>query len=227
MLINCDIGERGAAHSIDDALMACIDIANIACGGHAGDKRSIRHYQDLARDHGVRVSAHLSYPDRQGFGRTVIPITTDKLLCDLEMQLQMIGTTESVKLHGALYNEANRNHSLAKSLAEWFKKKEITTLLTPEGSALEHYALLQGITILNEAFLDRRYILGVSGPEIAPRHHENALITSLPDALQQYRQLSDGYIIINDQRIPLKAHTLCIHSDAPAALDIAQAIARV
>ena len=57
--------------------------------------------------------------------------------------------------------------------------------------------------------------------------YEVITITSLPDALQQYRQLSDGYIIINNQHIPLKAHTLCIHSDAPAALDIAQAIARV
>ncbi len=227
MLINCDIGERGAAHHIDDALMACIDIANIACGGHAGDASSVRHYRNLARRHAVRVSAHLSYPDRSGFGRSVIPIKTAALLHALETQLEMIEGADSVKLHGALYNEANRNDPLAQSLAAWFKSSGIATILTPYGSALEHHALLQGITVLHEAFLDRRYILRSSVPEIAPRHHANALITSASEALQQYSHLCNGYVMIDAQPVPLRAQTLCIHSDAPAALEIAQAIARV
>ena len=63
MLINCDIGERGADHPQDRELMAYIHIANIACGGHAGDETSIEAFRALAEKHEVEVSAHLSYPD--------------------------------------------------------------------------------------------------------------------------------------------------------------------
>ena len=62
MLINCDIGERGIGHNIDDTLMSMIDIANIACGGHAGDVKSVEYYRKLAKQNGVKVTAHLSYP---------------------------------------------------------------------------------------------------------------------------------------------------------------------
>lgn len=49
LLINCDLGERGVAHPIDDRLVDYIDIANIACGGHAGDKASVDYYVNLCK----------------------------------------------------------------------------------------------------------------------------------------------------------------------------------
>ena len=75
MKVNCDIGERGADHPVDRQLMELIDIANIACGGHAGDETSIHAFCQLAEQHGVTVTAHLSYPDRENFGRRSLDIS--------------------------------------------------------------------------------------------------------------------------------------------------------
>ena len=60
MKINCDIGERGADHPVDRQLMELIDIANIACGGHAGDDASIPFFCELAKKRKLIITAHLS-----------------------------------------------------------------------------------------------------------------------------------------------------------------------
>ncbi len=72
-ILNCDIGERGADHSIDDELMSYIDMANIATGGHAGDLISMHHYIDMAIKHDVTICAHIGYPDVPNFGRVNCP----------------------------------------------------------------------------------------------------------------------------------------------------------
>ncbi|MDE4992545.1 LamB/YcsF family protein, partial [Francisella tularensis] len=74
LLINCDLGERGVAHPIDDRRVDYIDIANIACGGHAGDKASVDYYLNLCKGKNVKITAHISYPYKQNFGRQVIDI---------------------------------------------------------------------------------------------------------------------------------------------------------
>jgi UPF0271 protein len=66
MDINADLGEGGDS---DALLMPLIDRANIACGGHAGDRASMRAALRLVRQYGVKAGAHPSYPDRTGFGR--------------------------------------------------------------------------------------------------------------------------------------------------------------
>ncbi|MDX1294772.1 MAG: LamB/YcsF family protein, partial [Sulfurimonadaceae bacterium] len=105
MLINCDIGERGVAHATDDALMEHIDIANVACGGHAGSHESVAYYLGLAEKFSVDVSAHLSYPDPENFGRKVMQIETPELLRSLDEQYALLSHVKCVKLHGALYNK--------------------------------------------------------------------------------------------------------------------------
>ena len=69
MLLNCDIGERGTNNRTDLALLDHIAIANIACGGHAGNVESVRFFYAQALEKGVRPTLHLSYPDRENFGR--------------------------------------------------------------------------------------------------------------------------------------------------------------
>ena len=117
MLINCDIGEQGPLHEGDRALMEFIHIANIACDGHAGDKESVAAFRALAEQRGVRIAAHLSYPDKPNFGRASMEISDEDLLAALDAQLALLPGVKLVKFHGALYNRACRDASLAGLLA--------------------------------------------------------------------------------------------------------------
>jgi len=74
--LNCDLGE-GAAH--DEALMSLITSANIACGGHAGDRDSMHEVVKLARIYGVAVGAHPGYVDREHFGRRELSLTANEI----------------------------------------------------------------------------------------------------------------------------------------------------
>ena len=221
MLINCDIGERGIAHEVDDQLMTMIDIANIACGGHAGDSKSIQYYSDLATEHEVKITAHLSYPDRANFGRKVLDITKDKLLKSLDEQYALISDVKTVKFHGALYNEANINENLARVLLRWLEANEIKEILTPSNSLLN--TLKSDLKILHEAFLDRSYILKDNILQLSPRIQPNAVITDPKLALKQLEEIKSGRLLNK----VLKADTLCLHSDNTHALEILKMIKSV
>ena len=73
MLLNCDLGESFGPWQmgLDDQVMPHIDMANVACGFHAGDPDVMAHTLNLVKQHQVMLGAHPSYPDRQGFGRSL------------------------------------------------------------------------------------------------------------------------------------------------------------
>lgn len=218
MLINCDIGERGTAHEIDDQLMAMIDIANIACGGHAGDSESVAYYTSLAQQNSVKITAHLSYPDRANFGRKVLDISEKELLNSLDAQYALISDADTVKFHGALYNQANIDKKLAKILLKWLETNGVLEILTPSNSLLK--TLGGNINILHEAFLDRTYILKDGVLQLCSRTLPDAVITDPQRALEQFHQIKSGQLLEQD----LQADTLCLHSDNINALKILEAL---
>jgi UPF0271 protein len=59
----------------DAAIMPFIDLANVACGFHASDPTIMRNTVRLAKKHAVKVGAHPSLPDLQGFGRRAMVIS--------------------------------------------------------------------------------------------------------------------------------------------------------
>ena len=221
MLINCDIGERGTAHNVDDMLMTMIDIANIACGGHAGDIKSVAYYTNLAKQNSVKITAHLSYPDKTNFGRKVLNISESELLKSLDEQYSLMPDVKTIKFHGALYNEANINEDLAKLLLKWLEKNEIQEILTPLNSLLS--TLNSNIKVLHEAFLDRNYIIKDQRLQLSPRSLPDAVITDPKLALKQFHEIKSGQLLNQ----VLKAETLCLHSDNTNALEILKAIKSV
>lgn len=221
MLINCDIGERGIAHNIDDTLMSMIDIANIACGGHSGDIKSVEYYTNLAKKNSVKITAHLSYPDKTNFGRKVLDISEAELLKSLDEQYALMSDVKTIKFHGALYNEANINENLAKLLLKWLEKNKIQEILTPFNSLLS--TLSSNMKILHEAFLDRRYIIKDQSLQLSPRSLPDAVITDPKLALKQFHEIKSGQLLNQ----VLKAQTLCLHSDNTNALEILKAIKSV
>ncbi|MDC7223086.1 MAG: LamB/YcsF family protein [Spirochaetales bacterium] len=233
MHINCDIGERGATHPVDRELMNHIALANIACGGHAGDRESVDAFLALAKEKDVDVSAHLSYPDRENFGRTSMDIPRKDLLKSLENQYKLIGDVKTVKFHGALYNDCWVDESLAAYLADWLKETGIETVVTPDGSCLAEESRRLGMTVLAEAFAERRYAYDPQSERLTlvSRKLDYASIHDMDEAVAHAVRIVregnvDGHIEKGTGKVeivprPLKADTICIHSDSPISLELA------
>lgn len=225
LLINCDLGERGTAHPVDDKLIGYINIANIACGGHAGDQESVDYYIKLCERNSVKVTAHISYPDKTNFGRKVISIDDDKLLKSFDEQFALFNGVQAIKPHGALYNELNKNPKLAQLFVGWCVDNGIKELVTSPFGIVGKYAKAQGITILKESFVERGYMVDEnSNPVLIPRGMPNDEIETVAGAVEQYSQLKNRYIKIGNQKIAFDSETVCIHSDSIIALELAQAL---
>jgi UPF0271 protein len=236
MIINCDIGERGPDHPVDVALMDWIQLANIACGGHAGDKDSVKAFRTRAENSGVQIAAHLSYPDRDHFGRTSMNIPMIDLQESLDEQLILLPDIYCVKFHGALYNDLTVNKPLAEQLTEWLLRKGITQVVTPHGSELDIHCQQAGIGCLHEAFAERRYDYNPDTKRLTlvSRKKAYASISDCQEALEHAGQIikfnqvsayikkSDG--LLEERLVSIKADTLCIHSDSTVALGLAQGL---
>lgn len=229
ILINCDIGEQGPLHEGDRALMEFIHIANIACDGHAGDKESVAAFRALAERRGVRVSAHLSYPDKPNFGRASMKMADEDLLAALDAQLALLPGIKLVKFHGALYNQACRDARLAGLLAGWLKRSDVSGVLAPADSELAAAVYKLGLTVLREAFLDRRYSYDEAAGHLRllSRSAGNAVISDVGEALAQAGEIVRGRVNVSgDPARPvwetIKADTVCIHSDSAIALELAR-----
>jgi UPF0271 protein len=237
MIINCDIGERGARHPVDLELMNHIGMANIACGGHAGDEESIAVFSGIARDKGMQIAAHLGYPDRPNFGRVSMTIATRELLQALDRQLALSIEKSRVKLHGALYNDCNVNDLLAREVATWLQRNHIREVVTPFDSALASACRELGLVVCAEAFAERRYSWLPEREQLVlvSRSKDYASIHDVDEALEHSRKMiveqrvdaiveqADGSLKTNSQ--PMLAETLCIHSDSEIALPLAAGLA--
>lgn len=239
MIVNCDIGERGADHPVDLALMKHIGLANIACGGHAGDMDSIKVFCAQARGNNVKIAAHLSYPDRENFGRKSMEISQEDLESTLSDQLaliRLVEPVERVKLHGAIYNDCNVNEELAAFVAGWMHENGVTEVVTPFDSALADEARKLGLSVFSEAFAERRYSKDSASGRLVlvPRALEYASIHELDEAVAHAKRIIEDqqvtlYIETADgtqeEEAAIEAQTICIHSDSPISLELAQSLA--
>ncbi|MGA2326774.1 MAG: 5-oxoprolinase subunit PxpA [Bryobacteraceae bacterium] len=216
IFLNADVGERpeALADGSEEALLRLLDWANIACGGHAGDDHSMRQVSALCRSLGVQVGAHPGYPDRERFGREELGLPPEAIAALVFEQVRALGRiagqVRHVKPHGALYNTAVRDPSVAAAIAtgaaRWSRD---VTLVGLAGSRMIEVWRGQGFVVVEEAFADRRYL---PDGTLRPRRFPDALITAPKEAAAQARRLA------------ATAGTLSVHSDTPGALDIARAV---
>ncbi len=229
--LNSDLGE-GAGH--DAEIMRLVTSANIACGGHAGDERTMRETVDLALRHGVAIGAHPGYPDRANFGR--IPMTMDALALVESVSAQVRALREvasaagarvrHVKAHGAMYNQAERDVAVASAVASGiFDDARGAGLLVfaPPGSAMLVSARAMDLRVAREGFVDRAY---ERDGTLRSRRLPGALHTD-PSvaAAQAVSFVRDGGVRAFDGTfLPLAIDTLCLHGDTPGAPAIAVAV---
>ena len=228
--LNCDMGESFGRYRLGDdaAVMPFISSANIACGLHAGDPTVMRSTVKLAVENGVAIGAHPGWPDLQGFGRREMNLGQDEVEAFLIYQVGALaafakaeGTLlRHVKPHGALYNQAAKERTLALSIAravERFDKDLILVGLA--GSALIACGLELGLRVANEGFPDRRY-----NPDgtLVSRMEANAVLESPEEVAANAVTLAQKGINFAGQRV--QVDTLCLHGDNPHAAENARLV---
>ena len=227
--LNADLGEA-AGH--DEELLALVTSANIACGFHAGDANTMRQSIDAARSRHVAVGAHPSLFDRENFGRKELPVESNEVFEAVAYQLgifQAIAEAAGVrpnhvKPHGALYNMAARDESLADAVVRAIVKVDATLILfAPQNSAMAHAAKQHGIPIACEVFADRNYMRDGS---LVSRTQPDALLHDPKEAAARVvRMLRDGKVrSIDGTDVAVRAETVCLHGDNPGAVDFARTL---
>lgn len=227
--LNADLGE-GAGH--DDELLALVTSANIACGFHAGDADIMRQSIEAARARNVAVGAHPSLFDRENFGRKELPVKVDEVFDAVVYQLgifQAIAEAAGVrpnhvKPHGALYNMAVRDESLANAIARATARVDKTLILfAPQNTALSRAGEEHGLQIAREVFADRNYL---SNGQLVSRTRPDALLHDPDDAAPRVlRMLREGKVrSIDGADVDVRAETICLHGDNPDAVEFARAL---
>ncbi len=227
--LNADCGE---GIGDDAALIPLVSSANLACGFHAGDPDILHVSVQLCRDHGVAVGAQPSLADREGFGRRELPVTPDQVYTLVLYQIGAVAAfcrashvaLRHVKPHGALYNMAAGDASLAVAVAAAVHDFDPALILFGlADSALTRAGSDAGLQIANEAFIDRRYRADGS---LAPRGTPGALIEKLDVAVDQALRIirREPIRTVGGESLTLSADTLCLHGDGPHAVDLARRV---
>lgn len=216
----------------DECILDLVSSANIACGFHAGDATSMRETVRAARDRGVAIGAHPSYPDIPGFGRRELELDPKEITRHVASQitaLREICIAERTRLthvkpHGALYNRAARDPKAARAVAEAIREADRDlVLLGLAGSEMKRAAAEAGITFVSEAFVDRAY---TSDLLLVPRDQPGALIEDVAVAVARAIELVQRKTVMTLDGIvlPLVARSLCVHGDNQHALQILRAL---
>lgn len=222
--LSADLGE-GAPD--EPEIWPLITSANVACGGHYGDVDSMTHAVRRARELGVRIGAHPSYPDRANFGRKSMSMPPDALRATLIEQIKSLldiaGPLHHVKPHGALYNDAHKDRALAEIVIEAIRSvDERLPIVCSDASQMAAAARAAGTPVIREAFADRGY--NADGSLVA-RSEAGSLLGVDEAAAQAVLLANEAAVIARDgTRITISFDTICVHADMEHAVERLRAI---
>ena len=231
---NCDMGESFGMYKMgfDEEVIKHITSANIACGFHAGDPMWMRHTVDLAQRHGVAIGAHPSFPDLNGFGRRNMVVSADEAKNDVTYQVGALQAftadkkLQHVKPHGAMYNMAVNDASLAQTICESILEIDPDMILVAlAGSRWLDIAEDMGLKVAREIFADRA--LNADGTLVS-RSLPGSVIHDTAEVVERsLRMVTEGKATaITGEQIDVQADSLCLHGDTPGAVEMAAALKR-
>ncbi|MGO4854203.1 LamB/YcsF family protein [Phaeovulum sp. W22_SRMD_FR3] len=232
--LNADMGEGFGPYTIADdaALIGLVSSANVACGYHAGDPVIMDRTIRLAREHGVDLGAHVSFPDRMGFGRRKMEMALPELECHVLYQLGALAALAGraghrithMNPHGALGNLASADPDIAGALvrATMDFDPEIA-LLVLNGSALEAAAHAAGCPTYALFLADRAY---TQDGQLAPRNLPGAVIHDPEEVVARVLHLlrTGTTTTIDGTELPVAARSILLHSDTAGAVALARCL---
>ncbi|MBY4206248.1 hypothetical protein CH260_23735 [Rhodococcus sp. 05-2256-B2] len=232
--LNADLGESYGAWTLgdDDAMLAVVSSANVACGFHAGDPTTLLRTCRSAANAGVRIGAQVGYQDLAGFGRRFLDVAPADLTAEVIYQIgaldglaRVAGSAVTyVKPHGALYNAIVHHREQAKAVAEAVAAYDprLPVLGLP-GSAFLDEAERVGLRTVAEAFADRAY---TPQGTLVSRSEPGAVLSD-PEAVAKrvLTMITDGTVeAVDGTTVEVRAESICLHGDSPGAVAMANAV---
>lgn len=234
MDLNCDMGESFGTYELgyDELAMPYVTSINVACGFHASDPDNMAKTVLLAKKHGVAVGAHPGYPDLVGFGRRSMALTPEEVKNAVIYQIGALDAfckvagvrLQHVKVHGALYNNAEKDLTVATAIAKAIKAVDPSLyMLCLANSQMGVAAKQEGVPFVEEAFADRAY---TEEGSLVSRKVEGSVIHDINEVVTRVvRMVTEKTVVaITGKVIPIQAQTICVHGDTPGAVDMVKAI---
>lgn len=230
ILVNSDMGESLGIHTFgnDEALMRIIDVANVACGFHSGEPAVMDATVALAEENGVRVGAHPGLPDLVGFGRREMKLMPEEIESLIRYQVGALSgflkkydvPLNHIKPHGSLYGMLARDEDLMLGAVKVARDYGVP-IYGIAGSAHQRVAEREGVEFVGELYVDLDY--NAEGGLIILRQPP---ATDPVAAAERVRMaVSQGSILANDgTEIPMSFGSICVHSDTPNAVEVAEAV---
>ena len=232
--LNSDLGEGYGSYKCgdDDAMLSIITSANVACGFHAGDPEIMARTFRIAKEHGIAVGAHPSFPDLWGFGRRRIPYSAGEIERILAYQIgaaQALAVYSNhrityVKPHGALANISESEREVADAIARAMKAVDpslifLTIACGQQGRAADAH----GVAAVAEIYADRGY---TEAGRLMPRGQPGALIEDPAEAADRVLAMVEAGAVITHAGTQLKTSigSICTHGDSPNAVTMARLV---
>lgn len=232
--LNADLGEGVGEPGLDEAMLDVVSSANVACGFHAGDPETMRAVCAGAQARGVVVGAHVSYLDREGFGRRGTDVAPDLLRAQVAEQVAALvaaagevgARVRYVKPHGALYNTVVHDRAQAAAVVAGVLDVDPSLALVGlPGSVVLELAGAAGLDTVTEAFVDRAY---TPAGTLVPRSQPGAVLQDVDDVVARCVAMATGRPVtdVAGDPIHVSARSLCVHGDTPGAVGMARAVRR-
>ena len=230
--LNCDMGESFGIYKAgnDEEIMPLIDIANVACGFHASDPNHMRKTVTLAKKHGVKVGAHPSFPDLQGFGRREMKMPRQDIK---SMIMYQVGALKSfldeqdmilnhIKPHGSLYVMAAKDENMAHAIADAVETFDVSIFGMANTCHEKIYKDERGLNFIAEFYADLDYD---KNGDLVIAKGKNAAYDSKIATNRVLRALSEKKVTNTiGKDIDVGCDTVCVHSDTPNAVEIITSI---
>ena len=230
--LNCDMGESFGIYRAgnDEEIMPLIDVANVACGFHASDPNHIRKTVELAKKHKVKVGAHPSFPDLQGFGRREIKMSKLELK---NMIMYQVGALKAfldelnmplnhIKPHGSLYVMASKDEEVARAIADAVETFDVSIFGMANTAHEKVYKHERKLDFISEFYADLDYD---KDGKLVIAKGKNSKYNSKLAVKRCLRAISEKKVkSTSGTDIKVGCDIICVHSDTPNAVDIIKSL---
>jgi len=229
--VNCDLAQSFGVYKNEKELdlVPYVSTINVSCGAHAGDPLSIMETLSNIEGQNYAISAHIGYPDLQGFGYREMNLSEKQMQSVILYQLGALASLakvynldiEYVRPHGAMYKQAAENFEVSLNIAKAIKNYNpwlIYVGATCEN--LDKVAEETGIRVAHEVMLNKVYDIDgeidFEADEIENIHH----------CINQLDLVLNRSMVRNSQGglTKIKCDTIHLNSKSKISLELAQKV---
>ncbi len=229
--LNADLAEGTSLTASDRGVLDVVTSASLACGFHAGNPAVMRAAAAACLARGVAIGAHVSFRDREGFGRRPLDVPPAVVTADIVEQVAVLAEAIGpegadiayLKPHGALYNLMGTDPDLAAAVVEAARATGIGLLVGQSPSAIVRPAAGAQLVLVPEGFPDRGYR---RDGRLVPRGEPGAVFGDPATVAARAVSLvvRGGIESVDGAWTALEVETVCVHGDTPGAALTARAV---